>query len=121
MACTVFVITSYSIHYTKLYDEFYKHLTYDVDDPLETIHIAADAPIQWTALLFAPEKNHDLLMGSYQGQKGLDLYVRRVLIQSKNKDLIPEYLGFMRGVVDTEDLPLNISRETLQENSYNFV
>ncbi len=98
------------------YAEFYKFLTYDTDAPLATIHIAADAPIQWTALLFAPERNHDLLMGSYQGQKGLDLYVRRVLIQHGNKDVLPEYLGFLRGVLDSEDLPLNVARETLQEN-----
>jgi len=98
------------------YAEFYKHLTYDTEDPLETIHVTADAPIQWTALLFAPKVNRDLLLGSYQGQQGVDLYVRRVLIQHGNKDVLPEYLGFLRGVVDSEDLPLNVARETLQEN-----
>ncbi|EPR43081.1 Chaperone protein htpG [Desulfovibrio sp. X2] len=98
------------------YAEFYKFLTYDSEEPLDTVHIAADAPIQWTALLFVPQKNRDLLMGSYQGQQGVDLYVRRVLIQHENKDVLPEYLGFMRGVVDSEDLPLNVARETLQEN-----
>ncbi len=97
------------------YSEFYRFLTLDTQDPTHTIHISVDAPVQFSALLFIPPKTMDVF-GIERDAHGLDLYVRRVLIQSKNKDLIPEYLGFVRGVVDTEDLPLNISRETLQEN-----
>jgi len=97
------------------YDEFYKYLSYDQDEPLETLHISIDAPIQFNSLLFIPKKNQDFF-GYNRDNYGLDLYVRRVLINHKNKDLLPEYLGFIKGVVDSEDLPLNISRETLQEN-----
>ena len=97
------------------YTEFYKFLTYDHEEPLDTLHLSVDAPVQFSALAFVPPRSQDTF-GFDRDNYGLDLYVRRVLIQSKNKDLIPEYLGFMRGVVDTEDLPLNISRETLQEN-----
>ena len=97
------------------YTEFYKFLTYDHEEPLDTLHMSVDAPVQFSALAFVPPRSQDAF-GFDRDNYGLDLYVRRVLIQSKNKDLIPEYLGFMRGVVDTEDLPLNISRETLQEN-----
>ena len=97
------------------YTEFYKFLTYDQEEPLDTLHMSVDAPVQFSALAFVPPRSQDTF-GFDRENYGLDLYVRRVLIQSKNKDLIPEYLGFMRGVVDTEDLPLNISRETLQEN-----
>jgi molecular chaperone HtpG len=97
------------------YTEFYKFLTYDHEDPLDTLHLSVDAPVQFSALAFVPPRSQDTF-GFDRDNYGLDLYVRRVLIQSKNKDLIPEYLGFVRGVVDTEDLPLNISRETLQEN-----
>ena len=74
-----------------------------------------DAPIQFTSLLFIPKKSMDMF-GYNREEYGLDLYVRRVLIQHQNKDLLPEYLNFVKGVVDSEDLPLNISRETLQEN-----
>ncbi len=98
------------------YTEFYKFLTYDHEEPLDTLHLSVDAPVQFSALSFVPARSQDTF-GYDRDNYGLDLYVRRVLIQSKNKDLIPEYLGFMRGVVDTEDLPLNISRETLQENA----
>jgi len=97
------------------YTEFYKFLTYDHEEPLDTLHMSVDAPVQFSALAFVPPRSQDTF-GFDRENYGLDLYVRRVLIQSKNKDLIPEYLGFMRGVVDTEDLPLNLSRETLQEN-----
>lgn len=97
------------------YKEFYSFLTYDQDAPLDTLHMSVDAPVQFSALAFVPSHSQDNF-GFDRDNYGLDLYVRRVLIQSKCKDLIPEYLGFMRGVVDTEDLPLNISRETLQEN-----
>jgi molecular chaperone HtpG len=97
------------------YDEFYKFLTYDSEEPADVIHVSIDAPIQFNALMFIPKKNFDLF-GYNREDIGLDLYVRRVLIQHKNKDLLPEYLGFVKGVVDSEDLPLNISRETLQEN-----
>ena len=98
------------------YNEFYKFLTYDHDEPLATMHFSVDAPVQFNSLLFVPRKSYDTF-GLNQERPGLDLYVRRVLIQHGNKDLLPEYLGFMRGVVDSEDLPLNISRETLQENT----
>ena len=97
------------------YNEFYKFLTRDFDEPLDRLHIAVDAPVQFNALLFVPKVGLDLF-GYQKERPGLDLYIRRVLIQRGNKDLIPEYLGFVRGVVDSEDLPLNISRETLQEN-----
>ena len=97
------------------YEEFYKFLTYDNAEPLETIHTSVDAPIQFNSLLFIPKKSYEYWRFN-RDDYGLDLYVRRVLIQHQNKDLLPEYLSFVKGVVDSEDLPLNISRETLQEN-----
>lgn len=96
------------------YDEFYSFLTYDGDKPFDVMHLNVDAPVQFNALMFIPEKSED-----HFGEKdtwGLDLYVRRVLIEKKHQDIIPNYLAFLKGVVDIEDLPLNISRETLQEN-----
>jgi len=97
------------------YDEFYKFLSYDDDQPMDVIHKTVDAPIQFNTLLFIPKKSGEFFWVDRENY-GLDLYVRRVLIQHKNKDLLPEYLSFVKGVVDSEDLPLNISRETLQEN-----
>ena len=97
------------------YDNFYKALTYDAKDPLDVQHISVDAPVQFNALLYIPDSSQDFF-GADRAFWGLDLYARRVLIQHRNKELIPEYLAFLKGVVDTEDLPLNISRETLQEN-----
>ncbi len=97
------------------YNEFYKFQSHDFEDPFQVIHKAIDAPIQFNALLFIPKKNMDML-GFNRENYGLDLYVRRILINHQNKDLLPEYLSFVKGVVDSEDLPLNISRETLQEN-----
>ena len=97
------------------YTEFYKFLTHDPDEPMDVLHNSVDAPIQFHSLLFIPKKNFDLF-GFNREDYGLDLYVRRVLIQHQNKDLLPEYLRFVKGVVESEDLPLNISRETLQEN-----
>lgn len=97
------------------YDEFYKFLTYDQDKPFTYLHKAVDAPIQFSSLLYIPKKSDEMWMYDRENY-GLDLYVRRVLIQHKCKNILPEYLSFVKGVVDSEDLPLNISRETLQEN-----
>lgn len=97
------------------YDNFYKSLTYDDKAPLDVEHISVDVPVQFTALLYTPDSAIDFFGGD-RDHWGLDLYARRVLIQHDNKELLPEYLAFLKGVVDTEDLPLNISRETLQEN-----
>ncbi len=97
------------------YAEFYKHLSYDSEEPNDIIHNSVDAPIQFYSLLFIPKKNVDFF-GFQRDNYGLDLYVRRVLIQHKTKELLPEYLSFVKGVVDSEDLPLNIARESLQEN-----
>lgn len=97
------------------YDNFYKALTYDRKDPLDWEHISVDVPVQFTALLYIPATETEIFNGPHD-HWGLDLYARRVLIQHENKEVLPEYLSFLKGVVDTEDLPLNISRETLQEN-----
>jgi len=97
------------------YDNFYKALTYDRENPLDVLHISVDVPVQFMALLYTPANSGDFF-GMDRDSWGLDLYARRVLIQNRNHDLIPEYMAFLKGVVDTEDLPLNISRETLQEN-----
>ena len=98
------------------YAEFYQFLTHEQEAPLDTLHLSVDAPVQFTALLFVPNAAQHDFFGEARDRWGLDLYVKRVLIQRENKELLPEYLGFLKGVVDTEDLPLNISRETLQEN-----
>ena len=100
----------------KQYDEFYSYLTMDSKEPLDVIHLSVDAPVQFNALLFIPATE----TGFHSIQRdhwGLDLYTRRVLTERGNKNLIPEHLAFLKGMVDTEDLPLNISRETLQENA----
>jgi len=97
------------------YANFYKYLTHDDKAPLDVIHLSVDAPVQFSALIFIPDTEQDTFIRQ-QDDWGLDLYVRRVLIEKSNSDLIPQYLAFLKGIVDTEDLPLNISRETLQEN-----
>jgi molecular chaperone HtpG len=98
------------------YDEFYKFLTLDSQEPMDTLHISVDAPVQFNSLLFIPPKS-TAMFETYNSEWGLDLYVNRVLIQRKNQDLLPQYLGFLQGVVDTEDLPLNLSRESIQESA----
>ena len=98
------------------YKEFFKFFANSSEEPLSWIHFAADAPIQLNALLFIPKTNYEIL-GFSPEEHGVSLFIKRVLIQNDNKDLMPKYLRFIKGVVDTEDLPLNISRETLQENA----
>jgi molecular chaperone HtpG len=100
----------------KEYKEFYKFFANASEDPVSWMHFSADAPIQLNSLLFFPKMNYETL-GFSPEEHGVSLFVKRVLIQNDNKDLMPKYLRFVRGVVDTEDLPLNISRETLQENA----
>ncbi len=98
------------------YNEFYKFLTYDQKEPLDVIHLSVDAPVQFNCLLYIPGSSVDVF-DERKDEWGPDLYVRRVLIDRHNKELLPNYFAFMKGIVDTEDLPLNISRETLQENA----
>lgn len=98
------------------YNEFYKFLTYDQTEPLDVIHFSVDAPVQFSCLLYVPGTAVDVF-DERKDEWGPDLYVRRVLIDRHNKELLPNWFAFLKGVVDTEDLPLNISRETLQENT----
>lgn len=93
--------------------DFYKQLTLDFEDPLLHTHIITDAPVQLYALLYVPGKS-DRGMFSLRKEDGLKLYSRNILIDEYNKDLLPEHLRFVQGVVDSEDLPLNVSRETVQ-------
>ncbi|MBK9928020.1 MAG: molecular chaperone HtpG [Anaerolineales bacterium] len=95
------------------YKEFYKQTTLDFEDPLAHIHMVTDAPVQLYALLYIPGKS-ERSMFSLRKEDGLKLYTRNILIDEYNKDLLPEYLRFVQGVVDSEDLPLNVSRETVQ-------
>ena len=94
-------------------EAFYRQLTLDSGAPLHTIHFSADAPIQFHALLFIPSKRDHRLFRS-QEDWGLRLYARKVLIEEDSKALLPPYLRFVEGVVDSEDLPLNVSREAVQ-------
>ena len=97
------------------YKEFYRQTTLDFEDALSHIHIATDAPVQLYALLYVPGKA-ERGMFSLRKEDGLKLYSRNILIDEYNKDLLPEYLRFVQGVVDSEDLPLNVSRETVQSS-----
>ncbi|MBN2304598.1 MAG: molecular chaperone HtpG [Anaerolineae bacterium] len=95
------------------YAAFYRQLTLDFNDPLVHLHVVADAPVQFYSVLFIPEKA-DRGLFSLRTDHGLKLYARKVLIQEYNKDFLPNYLRFVDGVVDSEDLPLNVARESIQ-------
>ncbi|MBW7881164.1 MAG: molecular chaperone HtpG [Caldilineaceae bacterium] len=97
------------------YTEFYKQLTFDDQPPLLHVHLVADAPANVRSILYVPSRRERGAL-RMQPEYGLHLYSRKVLIQNHNRDLLPEYLRFVEGVVDSEDLPLNVSRETVQSN-----
>lgn len=97
------------------YADFFKMLTMDFNEPLHRITMRADVPLQFYALLYVPASSKPNMF-SPRKEPGLKLYARKVLIQDYCKDLLPEWLNFVQGVVDSEDLPLNVSRETVQAN-----
>jgi molecular chaperone HtpG len=97
------------------YDEFYKQLTLDFEKPLLHIHLVGDAPVHMRSILYVPSRRERGILHA-RTDHGLRLYSRKVLIQDYNKDLLPDHFRFVEGVVDSEDLPLNISRETVQTN-----
>jgi TNF receptor-associated protein 1 len=98
------------------YTEFYKFQAHAHDEPRLRLHFSADAPLAINALLFVPKDNSEKF-GMSRLEASVSLYCRKVLIDAKPKDLLPEWLRFMKGVIDSEDLPLNISRETMQDRS----
>jgi len=99
----------------KDYDDFYHQLTLEFSPPLIHIHLSVDAPVQMYAILYVPSKS-ERNMFSIRKEDGVKLYSCNVLIQEYCRDVLPEYYRFIQGVVDTEDIPLNVSRETIQAN-----
>ncbi len=97
------------------YNDFYRQMTMEFEEPLHRIHSVMDAPVQLFALLYIPA-NGERGVFSARKEDGLKLYSRNILIDEYTKDLLPEYLRFVQGVVDSEDLPLNVSRETVQSS-----
>ena len=99
------------------YIQFYQHLTHHTEEkPLWHLHMSVDSPIQFRAVLYSPSTNLERF-GFARLEHGVSLCARRILVQSDCRELLPEYLRFLRGLVDSEDLPLNVSRETLQDNT----
>merc|ERR1712003_442046 len=99
------------------YNEFYKGISKDYLDPLAYTHFNAEGEIEFKSILFLPKKAPFDMMDNYWTKKSeVKLYVRRVLVADKFEELLPRYLNFVRGVVDSDDLPLNVSREQLQQN-----
>jgi molecular chaperone HtpG len=97
------------------YKELYKSIAGDWEDPLFWFHTRAEGTLEYTTLFYIPAKAPlDLYQAEYKG--GVKLYVKRVFIMDDSKDLLPQYLRFVRGIIDSEDLPLNVSREILQQN-----
>lgn len=100
----------------ETYVEFYKYIAQAVDDPLDILHFRADAPLEVQALLFIPSF-HSEKYGMDRMEPGVSLYSRKVLIESKSPDIVPDWMRFVKGVVDSEDLPLAISREKAQDSA----
>jgi len=98
------------------YTEFYKFQAHAYDEPMLRLHFSADAPLSINSLLFVPKENTERF-GFARFEPAVSLYCRKVLIDAAPKDLLPEWLRFLKGVVDSEDLPLNISRETMQDKA----
>lgn len=97
------------------YTEFYQNISHDNKEPLAYIHTKVEGNLEYTTLFFIPSKApFDLFRVDYQS--GVKLYVKRVFITDDDKELLPQYLRFVRGIIDSEDLPLNVSREILQQN-----
>ena len=97
------------------YDEFYKFQSNDFEPPLMRMHFSADAPLEINSLLFVPKRNMEK-MGMFRNENKVALHCRKVLIDPEPKGLFPEWLRFLKGVVDSSDLPLNVSRETMQDS-----
>lgn len=98
------------------YNEFYKFVGNAASDPQYRLHFSADAPLAINALLFVPTENMEVI-GFGKVDPGVNLYCQRILIDQHSKTILPEWLRFLKGVVDSEDLPLNISRQALQDNA----
>ena len=98
------------------YTEFYKFIATAGDEPMYRLHFSADAPLAINALVYVPKENFEVL-GMGRMQPGVNLYCQKVLIDQHSENILPEWLRFMKGVVDSEDLPLNISRQSLQDNA----
>ena len=98
------------------HNEFFRYVAQSFDDPRYTLHFAADAPVSIRALFYVPQ-SHMEKWGMARQDSGVHLYSRKVLIQSRCETLLPEWMRFLKGVVDSEDLPLNISRESMQDSA----
>jgi molecular chaperone HtpG len=99
------------------YDEFYRHISHDWTEPFKVLTLKAEGTVEYEALLFIPAKApHDLFY--HAAECGLRLYAKRVMIMERSEDLLPRYLRFIKGVVDSSDLPLNISRQMLQQDRH---
>jgi molecular chaperone HtpG len=98
------------------YNDFYKFIGNAVDEPTYRLHFMADAPLAIKALLYTPKENFENL-GFGRMEPGVSLYCQKVLIEQHDKNILPDWLRFLKGVVDSEDLPLNISRQALQDNA----